>query len=189
MVFDKASLVKKMGKKDKRFQELSTAEQDAIIQDGINYVQDRTKWFRYFEGYYLQTLKDGDINTIATLKNPHGVDSIILTKNGEKTSADIDVTVNRNDNYSIGIVFNPNVTYTDIIIEIVWYIYPYLSETIDTNENIIKLIEYASYMKMYEEFEDTDREARNFSRFEKQLGTGSLNLVNEFNEMPMKNFD
>lgn len=188
MIFDKAFLVKKMNKKDKRFKELSTAEQDDIIQKGINYLQDRTKWFRHFEGYFLTTLRDNSINTIATLQNPTGVHSVILTKDDEKTSADLDVTVNRNDNYSIGVKFTDGVNYDGIIIEVIWYIYPDVNTELNTNSNIIELIQFASYMKMYEEFEDTDREARNKQRFDHLLGTGSLNLVNEFNDIPMNNF-
>lgn len=188
MIFDKASLIKKMNRKDKRFKELSTAEQDEIIQKGINYLQDATKWFRHFEGYYLTTLIENGINTVATLKNPNGVSSIVLTKNDEKVSANIDVTVNRNDNYSISIDFTDGANYDDIIIETIWYVYPDVNEDIDTNSNIIELIQYASYMKMFEEFDDTDRESRNKQRFDDLLGTGSLNLVNEFNDIPMNNF-
>lgn len=189
MLFDKANLIKKMNRKDKRFQELSPADQDEIIQKGINFVQDRTKWFRHFEGYYLTTLRDNNINTIATLQNPTGVSSVILTKDGNKISADLDVTINRNDNYSIGVEFTPNVNYDDIIMEIIWYIYPDVNSSINGSSNINELIEVASYMKMYEDFEDTDRESRQAQRFERLIGTGSLNLVNEFNDIPMNNFD
>ena len=49
MVFDKAKLVKKMKRADKRFKDLETSEQDDIIDEGIRYVQDHTSWFRHFD--------------------------------------------------------------------------------------------------------------------------------------------
>lgn len=189
MIFDKASLIKGMNRKDKRFKELSTTEQDQIIQSGINYAQDRTKWFRHYEGYLLTALIAGSVNTIKSASTIGGVDSVILTKDGVKTSANLTVSINRADNYSIGLVFNDNENYTDITIETVWYKYPSVNDTIDTNPDMLDLIKFGAYMKMYEEFEDTDREARNKQRFEHVLGTGSLNLVNEFNEIPMNMFN
>lgn len=187
MVFNKATLISAMTSKDKRFGELTTAVQDSIIQSGINHTQKRTGWFRHTETNLLQDLYDATTLFIAPTENTNGLYYLkLLDSDGEVTTADVSFIVERESNWKLNIKYGSNIIYTGITLEVVWLYFPSVADSIDTNSEILDLIKYASYSYMYEYFEDTDRESRNIQRFDRLLGTSSISIISEFQDMSMK---
>lgn len=187
MVFNKATLISAMTSKDKRFGELTTAVQDSIIQSGINHTQKKTGWFRHTETNLLQDLYDATTLFIAPTENTNGLYYLkLLDSDGEVTTADVSFIVERESNWKLNIKYGSNIIYTGITLEVVWLYFPSVADSIDTNSEILDLIKYASYSYMYEYFEDTDRESRNIQRFDRLLGTSSISIISEFQDMSMK---
>lgn len=187
MVLNKDTLVSAMISKDKRFGELSTAVQDSIIQNGIKHTQRKTGWFRHKETNLLQTLYDATTLFIAPTENTNGFYYLkLLDADGDQTTADVSFTVEREENWKLNIKYGSNIIYTGITLEAVWLYFPDVNDTINTNSEILDLIKYASYSYMYEYFEDTDRESRNVQRFDRLLGTASIGIISEFQDMAMK---